>query len=167
MLRQLRERNFILARFGGGAYGFVHRVFLEYLAADDICQRFSSRKMTEDELLDVFRQHWNDPAWQEVLMLIAGMIPEHFAARVIDSLLAANPMWRRRPDPVPRHVLLALRCLGEVRKIGGLSHQSRVVAITIAALVQESFGTYGSLANFISEELEVSAVPVFTSLGPY
>jgi predicted NACHT family NTPase len=87
MLEQLRERNFILARFGGGAYGFVHRVFLEYLAADDICQRFSDHKITEDELLDIFRQHWNDPAWQEVLLLITGMIPENFAATVIDWLL--------------------------------------------------------------------------------
>jgi hypothetical protein len=32
---QLRERNFILARFGPGLYGFVHRAFLEYCCADE------------------------------------------------------------------------------------------------------------------------------------
>jgi predicted NACHT family NTPase len=124
MLGQLRERNFILARFGGGAYGFVHRVFLEYLAADDIRQQFSEHKMTQDELLGVFGQHWNDPAWQEVLLLVTGMISEAFAAKVIDQLLAADPLWYLRPDSVPRHVVLALGCLGEVRKLGGLTHQA-------------------------------------------
>src|SRR5262249_22727474 len=39
MLGQFRERNFILARFGGEVYGFVHRAFLEYLAADDVYPR--------------------------------------------------------------------------------------------------------------------------------
>ena len=116
MLEQLRERNFILARFGGGVYGFVHRVFLEYLAADDIWQRFSAREMTEDELLEVFRNHWNDPAWQEVLLLISGMIPGNFAAQVIDFLLASDPLWYMRSDPMPRHLLLALDALA--RSVG-------------------------------------------------
>ena len=40
MLRQFRERNFILSLFGGGVYGFVHRAFLEYFCADDLRRRF-------------------------------------------------------------------------------------------------------------------------------
>jgi hypothetical protein len=168
MLGQLRERNFILARFGGGAYGFVHRVFLEYLAADDIRQQFSEHKMTQDGLLGMFGQHWNDPAWQEVLLLVTGMISEAFAAEVINRLLAADAMWYLRSDPVPRHVVLALQCLGEVRKLGGLGHQSHAVARAIASLLEEAASTSDyHLANVVVETLEKSAVPVFTSLGEH
>ena len=42
MLRQFRERNFILSLFGGGVYGFVHRAFLEYFCADDLRRGVSS-----------------------------------------------------------------------------------------------------------------------------
>ena len=63
----MRERNFILARFGTGVYGFVHRAFLEYLAAGDIYQRFRDSQLNEDQVIELFDLHWNDPAWQEVL----------------------------------------------------------------------------------------------------
>ena len=45
MITQLRTRNYILARYGPGVYGFVHRAFLEYLAAADITQRFDDREL--------------------------------------------------------------------------------------------------------------------------
>ncbi len=167
MLEQLRERNFILARFGGGVYGFVHRVFLEYLAAYDIWQRFSAREMTEGELLEVFRNHWNDPSWQEVLLLISGMIPGNFAAQVIDFLLASDPLWYMRSDPMPRHLLLAAGCLGEVRRPGSLVIQSRAVVAAAASLLERAGGLEGYRLGFtVIPALEKTALPVFTSLGP-
>ena len=66
----------------------------------------------------MFGGHWNDPAWQEVLLLITGMIPARFAGQMISLLLAADPLWQFRPSPHPGHLLLALRCLAEVRKPG-------------------------------------------------
>ncbi|MGH3915519.1 MAG: NACHT domain-containing protein [Pseudonocardiaceae bacterium] len=63
MLEQFRERNFILSRFGVGVYGFVHRAFLEYLAAADIVKQFHARELTEKQLItDVFGRRWPDPA---------------------------------------------------------------------------------------------------------
>ena len=135
MLDQLRERNFILAQFGAEVYGFVHRAFLEYLAAADICQRFSSREMTEGELLQIFRDHWEDPAWQEVLVLIAGMIPVRFTGQAINELLTTGPVRYQEPEKAPQAVLLALRCLGEVRKPGALAAQSRATAIALTSLI--------------------------------
>jgi hypothetical protein len=44
MLRQFHTRNFILSRYGGDVYGFIHRAFLEYFCADEIVQRFESRR---------------------------------------------------------------------------------------------------------------------------
>jgi hypothetical protein len=120
MLRQFQERNFILSSFGAGVYGFVHRAFLEYLAADDIYRRFSERELDEQELLAIFDDHWADLAWAEVLLLLAGMIPERFAAEAITRLLAADPHWRIRTRP-PRHIILALRAVGEVRRNAALA----------------------------------------------
>ena len=167
LLAQLRERNFILAWFGAGVYGFVHRAFLEYLAADDIFQRFSRHEMTEGELIAVFQEHWRDPAWQEVLLLLAGMIPEAFAGQVIDALLAADPLWYQGTDPLPRHVLLAVGCLGEVRKRGRLTARSHAVAAAVISLLETVSEPFDYVLGMpVAQALERSALPVLASLGP-
>src|SRR5215475_7678276 len=40
MIGQLRERNFILSRYGAEVYGFVHRAFLEFFCAQALVDRF-------------------------------------------------------------------------------------------------------------------------------
>ena len=168
MLRQLRERNFILAQFGAGVYGFVHRAFLEYLAAADIYQRFAARDLSEGELIQVFSRRWADPAWQEVLLLITGMISEKFAARVIDCLLDADPSWDLHPDRLPRHVLLAVRCLGEVRKTGALATQSRAIARTLISVLEAGADEMRLAADQSNiTALEKAILPVLSALGPH
>lgn len=167
LLAQLRERNFILAWFGAGVYGFVHRAFLEYLAADDIFQRFSRHEMTESELIGVFQEHWRDPAWQEVLLLLVGMIPEAFAGQVIDALLAADPLWYQGTDPLPRHVLLAVGCLGEVRRRGRMTAQSHAIAAAVISLLETVSEPFDYVLGMpVAQALERSALPVLASLGP-
>ncbi|MGH3903032.1 MAG: NACHT domain-containing protein, partial [Pseudonocardiaceae bacterium] len=168
MLEQFRERNFILSRFGAGVYGFVHRAFLEYLAAADIVVRFNARELTEDQLVsDVFGRRWPDPAWQEVLLLITGMIPERFAGQIIDHLLAADPLWFLRPDELPRHVLLAVRCMGEVRKLGALSAQCLAITDAVISLLETVYER-GLLAEpWLTQSIEQTVLPVFTMLGPH
>ncbi|MFC9146083.1 NACHT domain-containing protein, partial [Streptomyces bacillaris] len=135
MLRQFRERNFILSRFGGEVYGFIHRAFLEYLAAADIAHRYKQdREWSPDELIqEVFAQRAGDPAWHEVLLLLVGQIGEQDAARAIDTFVELH---RRRPI---RHdddmLVLAVRALAEVRKIGLLAPQSKAV---IDALIEDA-----------------------------
>jgi tetratricopeptide (TPR) repeat protein/energy-coupling factor transporter ATP-binding protein EcfA2 len=117
MLAQLRERNFILCRFGSEVYGFVHRAFLEYMCADGIVRAFQDRIISEEQLLsEVYGSHWRDPAWQEVLRLITGMIRERFAGPAIDYLLKANPQWHLETSQPPGHLMLATRCMAEIRK---------------------------------------------------
>lgn len=140
MVRQFRERNFILAHYGGGVYGFVHRAFLEYLAAEDIDRRYTRyREWTQEELIEeIFAGHAEDPAWHEVLLLLAGQLGEREAGAAIDRLLE---MHRRRvPDTWGAPLLLlSVRALAEVRRIGVLASQSRAVVDGIIAFLEGAY----------------------------
>src|SRR5262249_62242460 len=124
---QFRERTFILSHFGGEVYGFVHRAFLEYFSAADIVHRFRDEREWEPEpfVAAVFGRHWPDPAWQEVLLLVAGMIDERYTAPVIDYLRLADPLWGLAPDQPPGHLPLAVRCIVVERSLGLLRRQAR------------------------------------------
>ena len=137
MLDQFRVRSFILARFGVEVYGFVHRAFLEYLAADDINTRLNNRDITESDVLAVYDRHWNDPAWSEVLLLLTGMIPERFAMKAILNLLTINTMWRVQTAR-PQHLLLALQAVAEIRKVPALSPHLSAIIHTLIALLEEA-----------------------------
>ncbi|MGH3903851.1 MAG: NACHT domain-containing protein [Pseudonocardiaceae bacterium] len=169
MLEQFPERNFILSRFGAGVYGFVHRAFLEYLAAADIVDRFNARDLTEDQLItEVFGRRWSDPAWQEVLLLSTGMIKARFAGQVIDRLLnlfAEDPLWLQRPGELPVYALLAVRCLGEVRMLGALTTQSHAIIETVISLL-ETAEAHSDRFD-LTQAIEQTVLPVFTSLGAH
>ncbi|TDC12454.1 NACHT domain-containing protein [Streptomyces sp. 8K308] len=115
MVNRLRDRNFILSNFGSGAYGFVHRTFLEYLAASDITHRYQSeREWTREELVRaVLGRRASDPAWHEVLLLVTGQLNPTDAASLIGHLLE---LYRASRDDAL--LALAIRALAEIRKIG-------------------------------------------------
>ncbi|MCI3278844.1 HEAT repeat domain-containing protein [Streptomyces cylindrosporus] len=143
MVRQFRERNFILSHYGGGVYGFVHRAFLEYLAAEDIDRRYTRyREWTPDELIEqVFGRHAEDPAWHEVLLLLVGQLGEPEAAAAIDRLLDMH--WRRTERTWDAELLLlSVRALAEVRRIGALAPQSRNVVDGIIAFLEKTMDRY-------------------------
>ncbi|CAM5371750.1 HEAT repeat domain-containing protein [Streptomyces abikoensis] len=127
MVKQFRERNFILSRYGSQVYGFVHRAFLEYLAASDIVRRYEQRELTDGELLNgIFARRAPDPAWHEVLLLIVGRVGERVAAQAIDRILEVE-IDEEESDAAPPAVL-ALRALTEMRRIGSLADQSNKTA---------------------------------------
>ncbi|MFD5429709.1 NACHT domain-containing protein, partial [Streptomyces sp. NPDC127084] len=138
MVAQLRERNFILSRYGGEVYGFVHRAFLEYLAAADIAYRYKEdRQWTPEELItSVIEKRAEDPAWHEVILLVIGQLPERDAARAIDRLLHLHE--QRRPTFGNSMLVLAVRALAEVRKIGALAPQSKAIVDSLRVTVSGS-----------------------------
>ncbi|MFC4069076.1 HEAT repeat domain-containing protein [Actinoplanes subglobosus] len=130
---EFRTRNFILSHYGAGVYGFVHRAFLEYLAAADILDRGTAEQ--------VYEQHRHDPTCEETLVLLAGMVDAPRAGRIVDRLLTADPHWfRGRPRSgraaEPRGILLALRCLGEIRDPAALPRQRAAAAGTVITLLE-------------------------------
>ncbi|MGW1752397.1 HEAT repeat domain-containing protein [Streptomyces sp. NPDC002092] len=159
MIRQFRERNFILSRFGDEVYGFVHRAFLEYLAADDIARRYQrDREWGEEELIsEVFEARAKDPAWHEVLLLLVGMLGERDSGRVVDALLRLHAQEVR----VGRHGMLALavRALAEVERLDLVETQGNAV---VNALIDSMERNLGSTAR---QALE-SILPALLVFGP-
>ncbi|MFF6828438.1 HEAT repeat domain-containing protein [Streptomyces longwoodensis] len=154
MKRQLQERNFILSRFGGEVYGFVHRAFLEYLAAADIAHRYNKREWNEEELIEeVFAHRARDASWHEVLLLLVGQVDERVAARAIDKFISMH----RVVDRDTQMLVLAVRALAEVRKIGLLSEQSKVVVDELIDYLED-----GHASNSIR-----GALPALATFGPH
>lgn len=134
MINQFRERNFILSRYGPHLYGFVHRTFLEFFCADAVLAKFQHDQVrTVDEVQDLFRRHWANLSWREVLRLLAGALPEARTAAVIDLLTSeVNRPWPPGSFATPPwNLALAVQCLAEVRTA------SPLVAAPAAALLRQ------------------------------
>ncbi len=112
LMKQLRDRNFILCFLGADYYAFVHRTFLEYFCAWEFVWRFEKeRSITiEDLKTEVFGKHWQDETWHEVLLLIAGMIDAKFVGEILDYLMVQDGEEEKFIN-----LFLAANCLAEVR----------------------------------------------------
>ncbi|GAA4505063.1 hypothetical protein GCM10023191_060290 [Actinoallomurus oryzae] len=166
MLRQFRERNFILSLYGGGVYGFVHRAFLEFFCADEVVRRFQNKRQLDPEQLvtDIFGRYWSDPTWREVLLLIAGMIDERFTSGIVDHLLEdANPFWPfTAEDAPPHHLLLAAGCIAEMRNLTAMERQGATVVRRVISWLEYLEESYGSDDEVIEDKL----LPFFQSVQP-
>lgn len=131
LIRQLRERNFILCFVGGNSYAFVHRTFLEYFCADDLRVRFDHEKSIDLDYLkrEVYGAHWPDERWHEVLCLLAGVIHPAAVAELVTHLLA-----EKDPDQTCQHIFLAARCVGEVRGRDALGAAEAAAQTALQAL---------------------------------
>lgn len=164
MVKQFRERNFILSLYGSQVYGFVHRAFLEYLAASDIVRRYEQRELTDEQLLDgVFAKHAADPAWHEVLLLIIGQLGEKVAAPAIDRILTLDTGGSTKVTDDSAEILappavLALRALAEVRRVGALGDQSFRTA--------EALTNYWDRHHVVHPSIAADTDASLNSLGP-
>ncbi|MGW3208697.1 HEAT repeat domain-containing protein [Streptomyces sp. NPDC001135] len=172
MLDEFGARNSILSHFGERMYGFPHRALLEYLAAAEIQHRLTvERSLTGDALIrQVYGEHWADPAWHEILVLVAGMVEPRLAAQIVDHLLAADPLWFvRRPGSssgeTPHHIVLAARCLGEVRDPGALPAQSSAVVNAVIALIEHMVAERAFPGSPVTRAVVETLPPVLGRLG--
>ncbi|WP_203790861.1 HEAT repeat domain-containing protein [Paractinoplanes rishiriensis] len=147
LVARLRERNFILARYGPGVYGFVHRAMLDYFAAAEVVNRFEkSRVLSEAGLqADVFGARQEDPSWVEVLRLIIGMLDASVASEILEGLLAATRGTRSAAldERPPAVVGLVAQCIAEIRNVNaarGAAEQTIDAIISMLRLPTRSFG---------------------------
>ncbi|NEQ70544.1 MAG: NACHT domain-containing protein [Symploca sp. SIO2D2] len=120
VIKQLRERNFILCYRGADTYGFVHRTFLEYFCAVEIVHKFEKQQTLSFEQLrdEVFGGHWQDETWHEVLQLICGMIDAKFAGELISFLMPLQGDGAQINaffEPELSGLLLAIDCFIEIK----------------------------------------------------
>jgi GTPase SAR1 family protein len=166
LVDQLRERDYILAKFGDETFGFVHRALLDYFAADDIYTRFIDRDISPQTIKRLFSNHSTAPEWQEVLLLLAAMLQPKFAEQAILALLRSNRHWYQSSDPLPRHVLLAIRCLGEARQLNLMRSASHAAADALIALLETvSEPSDYPLAVAVTQTLDRDVLPMLVGLG--
>lgn len=123
ILRHLMERTYVLAGVGERVFGFVHRTFMEYFAACSCLSEFNARAADFTWLNEeIFGAHWQDPAWEEVLLLLIAML--HDQGTPISDVV--DRLFRYDRGRVPHGSAFAARCLGEV---SGVQDQNQVAEI--------------------------------------
>ncbi|WP_445246313.1 NACHT domain-containing protein [Microcoleus sp. OTE_8_concoct_300] len=127
MVDQLRDRNFILCFLGGyneDYFAFVHRTFLEYFCAWEFVRQFEKQKTLDiNGLIEVFREHWRDESWHEVLRLMAGMLDANFTGQILEYLIGENGEADKFSN-----LFLAAQCVSEVKnrnEIAAIASQLR------------------------------------------
>ncbi|MFD3950280.1 HEAT repeat domain-containing protein [Streptomyces albidoflavus] len=115
LVDHLRTRNFLLAHYGGGLYGFVHRTFMEYLAALDLLRRREEEEWEREELVALLAERAEESAWHEVLLLMAGKLRQKDVAAFLGRLMELY--WASDAAEGPM-LSLAVRVLAEVEEVG-------------------------------------------------
>lgn len=137
LIWMLRERNFMLAYLGDHQFAFVHRTFLEYYCAREIKYRLEkTSSLSADQLAVVFREHWHQDEWREVLSLLCGMIGPEYAGRGIDELLKNDDL------PPFEALFLAARCLEEIREQGSLHEARERIRLRLINLTRSLVDTF-------------------------
>ncbi|MFI8908362.1 HEAT repeat domain-containing protein [Streptomyces albidoflavus] len=130
LVDHLRTRNFLLAHYGGGLYGFVHRTFMEYLAALDLLRRREEEEWEREELVALLAERAEEPAWHEVLLLMAGKLRQKDVAAFLGQLLELY--WAS--DAVEGSMLsLAVRVLAEVEEVGPPREDRQRAVLSVGA----------------------------------
>ena len=118
LIEQLRKRDFMLCHVGNDYYAFVHRTFLEYFCASAIVMRFNKRGteggLELDQLKqDVFREHWRDQSWHEVMRLVIGhdLVDPAFAEDILLDLIN-----QKTEDGNVAALILAADCYMEIEQ---------------------------------------------------
>src|SRR4028119_1257642 len=147
MVEQLRERNFILCFLGGyneDYFAFVHRTFLEYFCAWELVRQCKKQKPLElDGLIQIFREHWRDDSWHEVLRLMAGMLDAKFTGEILEYLIGENGEGENFSN-----LFLAAQCVSEVQNRNVIAAIARNLRDRVKELTR-----YGNITAFRPGEL--------------
>lgn len=116
LLADLSTRNQVLCSQREGHFGFLHRALLEHLAAEG-----AIRFLPAPQLVELFRLHWRDESWREVLTLCCGLLDDwNRQAMIVSGLqvtLSDVPLYFGDRQWRAHFAAFAIRCLTEVRHL--------------------------------------------------
>jgi Domain of unknown function (DUF4062)/HEAT repeats len=157
ILQHLMERTYVLAGVGERIFGFVHRTFMEYFAACDCLREFNSRGADFGWLNEqIFGAHWNDPAWEEPLLLLIAMLQDQ--GTPISSVI--DHVRRSSAGRYPYQVAAAARLLGEAG-LPQVQGQAQRLLTDLAAAV----AGYSALAAPAARDFVAKGLGAFASLA--
>jgi hypothetical protein len=166
ILQHLMERTYVLAGVGERIFGFVHRTFMEYFAACDCLREFNNRGADFTWLnSQIFGAHWQDPAWEEPLLLLIAML--HDQGTPISGVV--ERVSGSKAGRYPYNIAAAARLLGEAgipqdQRQGQLLLAQLATAVTAHALsssagakdfVAKALGAFAKLAAVVAAPPEV------------
>ncbi|MDT4291908.1 HEAT repeat domain-containing protein [Methylomonas sp. MO1] len=162
IIEQLRARNFILCFYGVGVYGFVHRTFLEYFCALDIVQSFEKKKeLSLEQLIKLFKGHYQDDVWHEIMRLICGMVDAKFAGKLIESILPK----REQAFENSAELTLAIQCLAEIADLLETPETAKQVLACLCGWFERNHRNRKSFEPNVEELFEENALPAIERIG--
>jgi hypothetical protein len=161
ILDHLRERTYIVAEIGERLFGFVHRTFMEFFAAEYCTAEFNRREADYDWLTgELFGKRWRQDEWREVLLLLVGMLKDQGSPvqKVIDHLR------REQVQGLPVQLGFAARCLAEASTIDDAWSRTLLTELAIAicsvtrqpsdhatqSFLNDALGSFAVLASTVS-----------------
>ncbi len=138
LIKQLRERNFILCFLGADSYAFVQRTFLEYYCAAELVYQFKDKQSLNIEgLIEVFDKYCRDDDWREVLRLVCGQIDEGFVGLIVEFLAMRTDLGKWNGETELPEMALAVWCLGEVKSLSKLTAVGELLWQQIVKMFQQ------------------------------
>ena len=105
-MRHARQETGLLTERSLGQIGFFHLTLEEYMAAVEIARQDT------DMRLSMIEKHWQNPRWQEVILLTAGDLDQRGNKQFLESFLLN--ILHLEGDTPGRNALLAGRALADV-----------------------------------------------------
>ncbi|MFI7592010.1 HEAT repeat domain-containing protein [Micromonospora sp. NPDC049359] len=167
MIDKLRQRSFILERYGLRLFGFVHRAFLEFFCAEEIVDRYERDPSASglDHLRSLFRERWADPSWREVLRLVAGALPARVANELVTLLATeATQLWPplNLTGP-PWNLVLAAQCVAEAPQPAELAGAGDALLRQVVRLIEHGISADDPNLVDLTEQELLSSI---RTLGP-
>ncbi|MCI0519696.1 MAG: NACHT domain-containing protein, partial [Chloroflexi bacterium] len=108
-IHHARHETGLLTERSPGQIGFFHLTLEEYLAAVELARQDGDRR------LEMIARHWQDPYWQETLLLTAGELEQRGNRDVLASYLTCFLNFEpAQPAQAGRNVFLAGRALADL-----------------------------------------------------
>jgi HEAT repeat protein len=139
VLDEISAQHGLLKEQAADWYGFLHLTLQEYFAAVSL---------DKGNQLDLTLAHLHNPWWEEVILLLAGMLKD--ATPLLDTILS------ERDDIFFSNLLLAGRCLAGTPRIGRVQLREQIYA-ALKSLIENEYQHWLPRAQAVKTLSEVDA----------